>query len=202
MGNYVPGTEGYALAVRKFIEATMAIDFVELHRDFLPFIPKKSARVLDVGAGIGRDAAVLAGWGHTVLAVEPTEEFRIEGKEMYGSLGIEWTDDSLPELEQLKDRTGDFDFILASAVWHHLDAKSQYRALERIAQLLDINGLFALTLRNGPAGIGTHVHPTDGRQVISDANQYGLAPILFLENQPSLIKNKEKVTWTKLVFQK
>ncbi len=45
------------------------------------------------------------------------------------------------------------------------------------------------------------MHPTDGRQVISDAGRHGLEPILLLENQPSLIKNKENVTWTKLVFQ-
>lgn len=58
MNDEVPGTEGYAQAMQKFIEATTAIGFTELHQDFLPFMPRKPSRVLDLGAGIGRDASL------------------------------------------------------------------------------------------------------------------------------------------------
>ncbi len=199
---YIPGTEGYASVTQKFIEATLAINFVELHKDFVPFIPKRAGYILDVGAGIGRDAFVFSEMGHTVVAVEPTEAFRIAGKELYDSTNIEWVNDSLPSLELLGSRSDGFDFILASGVWHHLDSHEQYHSMRRIAQLLKPDGVFALTLRHGPAGVGTHVFPTNGKKTAMDAEQCGLTTLLILENKPSLMKNKEQVSWTKLVLQK
>lgn len=50
MAAKVPGTEGYDSISDQFIEATLSIDFDELHRDFLPFIPQNSGKVLDLGA--------------------------------------------------------------------------------------------------------------------------------------------------------
>ncbi len=43
------------------------------------------AHVLDVGFGIGRDAAALADMGHTVVAVEPTHEVLAVAQNLYGS---------------------------------------------------------------------------------------------------------------------
>ena len=43
-------------------------------------IPATPSRVLDVGAGTGRDAAALAALGHSVVAVEPTPELRAHGQ--------------------------------------------------------------------------------------------------------------------------
>jgi SAM-dependent methyltransferase len=200
--NHILGTKGYADVTQKFIEATLAIDFMELHQDFLPFIPEKASRLLDLGAGIGRDASVFSKMGHSVVAVEPTEEFQIAGKKLYHSLTIEWIDDSLPRLSLLGNHANQFDFILASGVWHHLTNEEQFSAMLRIAQLLKLNGIFALTLRHGPPGAGTHIFPTSGKQTIKDAHHCGLTKVLCLENQPSLMKNKEKVSWTKLVFLK
>lgn len=196
------GTKGYIQVKQQFIDATLAIDFKDLHRDFLAYLPKKAGRILDVGAGIGRDAFVFSQMGHSVTAIEPIQEFRETGQQLYDSPFIRWLDDALPQLDELDTSDTPFDFILASGVWHHLNPKEQHLALQRIAELLTPDGIFALTLRNGPAGAGTHVFPTDGKQIVKEAAHYGLATLLFLENQPSLMKNKEQVTWTKLVFQK
>lgn len=197
--NDVPGIRGYARAVQEFTKATLAIDFADLHRDFLSFIPRKISRLLDAGAGIGRDASVFCGMGHDVTAAEPADELRMTGMELYASFDIRWVNDALPELGSLD---GEFDFILASGVWHHLNGEQQRQAISRIAQLLSSGGVFALTLRNGPAGAGTHVFPTDGKQTVENAENAGLKTLLLLENQPSLMKHKENVRWTKLVFQK
>lgn len=197
--NNVAGTKGYSGAVQKFTEATLAIDFADLHRDFMPFIPHKPSRILDAGAGIGRDASVFYGMGHDVTAAEPADALRIRAMELYATLDIRWLRDALPELKSLY---GAFDFILASGVWHHLNGEEQHQAMSRIAQLLSPGGVFALTLRSGPAGVGTRVFPTDGKQTIANAENSGLKTLLFLENQPSLMKHKENVCWTKLVFQK
>ncbi|MCK8495828.1 hypothetical protein M0L20_28440 [Spirosoma sp. RP8] len=80
-----PGTKGYADIAQQFIQATVAIDFLDLHRDFLPFIPKQPSRILDLGAGIGRDAYELAKRGHSVIALEPIDQFRIAGEALYTS---------------------------------------------------------------------------------------------------------------------
>lgn len=198
----IPGTSGYAAVSLKFTAATLAIDFLALHRDFVPFFPEKPGRVLDVGAGIGRDAAAFARMGHYVLAVEPEEALRAVGKKHFDVPGLEWIDDALPHLELLGKPEEQFNFILASGVWHHLDPGEQYLALQRIAGLLALNGVFALTLRNGPTGAGTYVFPTDGKQTVKDAGDFGLTTLLFLERQKSLMKNKAEVHWTRIVFRK
>ena len=195
------GTQGYGQVTQKFIEATSTISFEALHQDFLKCIPDKPARVLDVGAGVGRDAFELWKMGHQVVAAEPLREFREAGQRLYSPAYIEWIEDALPQLSTLDNRSP-FDFILASGVWHHLDAAEQIKALQRVSELMKPQGVFALSLRNGPAGAGNHVFPTDVQQTIQNAKSCGLHPILRLENQPSLMKNKKDVHWARLAFQK
>lgn len=202
MKNNIPGTIGYAQVKQQFIDATLAIDFWELHKDFVPFFPKKPSHILDVGAGIGRDAFEFSQIGHSVVAVEPSQELRNAGKQLYEAQAIQWLDDALPELKKLEKTPVSYDFVLASGVWHHLTPKEQKTALQRISLLMAPNAFFALTLRNGPAGAGLHVFPTNGKETITNALEYGLTVLLSLENQPSLMKNKTQVTWTKIVFQK
>ena len=97
---------------------------------------------------------------------------------------------------------GQFDFVLASGVWHHLSQEEQIYALFTISELLKPKGYFAITLRNGPAGAGTHVFPTHVERTIKTAELCNLTVQFRVENQPSLLPNKEAVTWGKLVFQK
>ncbi len=195
----ISGTTGYSEAAELFIEVSRKTDFTKLHQAFINFIPSKPSRILDVGAGIGRDASALSDMGHEVIAVEPLSEFRNAGKKHYHTSHIEWLDDSLPELSQLNYH---FDFVLASAVWHHLNVGEQEQAMMRIAQLLNPEGLFALSLRHGLAGVGTHIFPTDGQRTVETAKACGLTDLLHLKDQPSVISRKKDVTWTKLVFRK
>ncbi|MDB4443189.1 hypothetical protein N9157_01620 [Saprospiraceae bacterium] len=75
-------------------------------------------------------------------------------------------------------------------------------ALVNISQLLKPRGIFVFSLRNGPAGIGTHVFPTNFQKTIKDAKEYGFEVLLELDNQPSLMKNKERVKWSRIVLKK
>lgn len=196
------GVKGYARVVDQFIDATEAVDFYELHKPFLDFIPAKSSRVLDVGAGVGRDAAVLASMGHSVVAVEPMPNFLAVAKELHNSQNIEWVDDALPMLTKFGEMPNQFHFVLASAVWHHIDDTERKLAMSRISQLLCPGGVFALSLRNGPVGGGTHIFTTDGRLTIEIAKAVGFKTLLNLPNQASIIAGKDDVVWTKLVFQR
>ncbi len=49
----VPGTQGYERVVAEFVEASQALDFGEVNKDFLEFLPTVASRVLDAGAGAG-----------------------------------------------------------------------------------------------------------------------------------------------------
>ena len=179
-----------------------SIDFDETNKHFLSFIPDTTSRVLDVGAGAGQNAAALARLGHSVVAAEPMSDFLDAARSTYTALDITWVEDHLPLLENLNDGCGLFDFILVQAVWHHLEPKEQQQSMARIAELLRDGGVCALTLRNGPAGAGKHVFPTDGEETVRFAEQCGLETLLHLPDQPSIIKNKPDVSWAHLSFKK
>ncbi|MEM6767534.1 MAG: class I SAM-dependent methyltransferase [Bacteroidota bacterium] len=195
----IPGTTGYAERLQAFTEATLALPFEVLHQDFLPYFPEAACRVLDVGAGIGRDAHTCWEMGHTVIAVEPLEAFRKAGQVLFPTSGIRWKDDALPSLSSLE---GPFEMVLASGVWHHLRLEEQADALKRVADLLVAGGRFFLSLRNGPAAVGTHTFPTEVKASLDVGAAYGLSPLLVLENQPSLMKHKKEVRWARIVFKK
>ncbi|MEM7101717.1 MAG: class I SAM-dependent methyltransferase [Bacteroidota bacterium] len=198
----VKGTIGYAEVVHRFIKAADGIPFEILHHDFLKLIPTTNSLVLDIGAGFGRDAHILSMKGHEVIAVEPLAEFRKAGKEIYAQSNIKWIDDAFPDLGKLEGYNNRIDFILSSGVWHHLNESEQEASLERMAQLLKPNGIFAVSLRHGPAGAGTHVFPINYHEIIEVAKSYHLQPLLTITNQPSLMKNKEHVTWSRLALKK
>lgn len=200
--NDIPGSRGYNSSIEQFVRATNAVSFEELHEPFLELIPTSPCQILDVGAGVGRDASVLAGMGHEVFAVEPLLEFRIAGMTLHSASSIHWLDDSLPELATLGNNNEQFGFVLASAVWHHLNAAERGVAVSRLFSLLKPGGILALSLRNGPAGAGSHVFPTDPQCTISVAEKVGFEMIASVLNLPSLIAGKVDVTWSKLAFKR
>ncbi len=55
------------------------VSFAEHHEPIKHLIRTHPACILDVGAGIGTDAAALAAMGHTVVAVEPVDALRVAG---------------------------------------------------------------------------------------------------------------------------
>lgn len=198
----VKGTIGYSNVVQKYVRATYEIPFEILHKEFLKFIPTEESLILDLGAGTGRDAFEFTLKGHSVLAIEPLDEFRIAGKDLHKSKNLKWIDDSLPTLKKLTEYENQVDFALSSGVWHHLDEIEQEQAIKRVAELLKQNGIFALSLRNGPAGVGTHIFPTNLQRTINQAEKYNLETLFEIDNQPSLMKNKEMVKWSRLVLKK
>src|SRR5260370_18559973 len=98
-------------------------------------MPATPSRVLDVGAGTGRDAAALAALGHTVVAVEPTPELRAHGQRLHPEAAITWIDDSLPHLGKVHARGERFGLIMLTAGWVHLDSDPREHALAAIRDL-------------------------------------------------------------------
>ena len=88
---------------------------------------RRPSRLLDIGAGSGRDAAHFAAMGHQVVAVEPVDAMREGAMRLHPSPRIEWLADTLPSLALVRARGETFDAVLATAVWMHLDESERAR---------------------------------------------------------------------------
>ena len=84
----VSGTEGYGDAADILVEQYESLTLANVHRHILDLFPERPSRVLDIGAGTGRDAAGFCALGHNVTAVEPTPEMRAHGQRLHGHLPI------------------------------------------------------------------------------------------------------------------
>jgi SAM-dependent methyltransferase len=127
--------------------AWSSIDPREVHAPVLHLLPSKPARILDVGAGTGRDARWLAAQGHAVLAVEPAEGLRRIGSQGLGDLCIEWLDDALPDLRGVLARGEQFDLVLLTAVWAHLHQDQRTQAMPNLARLMRPGARLILSIR-------------------------------------------------------
>ena len=198
----VPGTQGYEKSVRTFVDVSQSLNFREVCKDFLSFLPLAPARMLDAGAGAGQNSAALAEMGHSIIAIEPMAEFLSAARSLYTHPQITWVQDSLPSLGHLGAGGEQFEFILVDGVWHHLNEEERACALERLAHLLNIGGRCAVSLRNGPPGLGTHVFPTEAEITVQQAKRLGMGCIFRAENLPSVLPDKEDVVWARIVLQK
>ncbi|GGV89118.1 hypothetical protein GCM10015535_42080 [Streptomyces gelaticus] len=191
------GTAGYAEAADALAVQYEEVTFDEVHRDVLRFVPVNPGRILDVGAGTGRDAAALAARGHRVVAVEPTPELRHHAQRLHPGSGIEWVDDALPDLtlSGLLDR---FDAVFVTAVWMHLDAEERRRAMARITALLVSGGRFFVNLRHGPVPEGRHMFDVSAAETAELGSVHGLR-IVHCGERPDL-HGRDDVRWSCLVL--
>jgi 2-polyprenyl-3-methyl-5-hydroxy-6-metoxy-1,4-benzoquinol methylase len=197
-----PGTEGYHRFVPLFIQSSQNLDFDIVCKDFIAFLPSKNANILDLGAGAGQNSAALDKRGFNVTAIEPMTEFLKAAMNEYAGTSIKWLHGSLPGLACLEPQKETFDFVLIDAVWHHLSEIERNLATAKISSLINKNGRCAISLRNGPSGMGTRVFPTNSNDTINLFESYGFKCIFSLNNQPSVLPHKDKVKWQRIVLEK
>ncbi|MGJ4898766.1 class I SAM-dependent methyltransferase [Bradyrhizobium oligotrophicum] len=199
----VIGTEGYATEAEDLFLRYESIPSEQVHAAVLHLLPNAPARVLDIGAGTGRDAAWFAGLGHQVVAVEPTEALRVGAMQLHASPAITWIDDSLPELAALAARGEQFDLVMLTAVLMHLDEAQRRRALPNIAARIAPGGLLIMTLRHGPVPPGRRMFEIAAETIVEPARQLGLTLQLNRHGESLGAENRAAgVTWTTLAFGK
>lgn len=199
----VSGTEGYAEEAEELFRRYESVPAADAHRAVLHLIPTAASRVLDIGAGTGRDAAWFASQGHRVVAVEPTDAMRIPAMALHPSPAIEWLDDSLPDLALLRSRGQSFDVVLLSAVWMHLDADERRQAMPNLVALLRAGGVMIMKIRHGPVPPGRRMFEVSPAETIELARIENLHPVLNARTESSHEHNRSAgVTWTNLAFAK
>ena len=193
------GTEGYAEEADALVRQYESISFAEAHRHVLHLIPSAPCRVLDIGAGTGRDAAAFAAMGHAVVAVEPTAELRARAEALHPSPRIEWLDDGLPDLARLAG--WNFDVVMLTAVWMHLDEGQRRRAMPRVARLVRGGGVAVFSLRHGPVPPGRRMFDVSAEETAGLAAAAGLGLALRLDDRADTL-GRPGVRWTRLAFSK
>ena len=192
------GTEGYGETADERVRQYESVAFADVHRDILPLFPTTPSRVIDIGAGTGRDAAAFARLGHTVTAVEPTPELRSHGQWLHARSPIAWIDDSLPDLDRVRATGERYDLVMLTGVWMHLDQPERERAMGRVASLLRPDGLMALSLRHGPVPAGRRMFEVSAAETRELAARHGLAAVH--ESDGAALLGGPTVWWSRLAF--
>ncbi len=72
-------SSSYDKEAERYCKQYESLKFEDIHKDILHMLPEKGAKVLDVGAGSGRDASWFAKEGYKVTALEPSLAMIKEG---------------------------------------------------------------------------------------------------------------------------
>jgi SAM-dependent methyltransferase len=195
----ITGTEGYAQEADNLAVQYESFTFEALHKDVIPLFPKDAKRVLDIGAGTGRDAAGFAAMGLKVLAVEPVAEMRAHARRLHPSPRIDWLEDSLPQLAHVHARNETFDIVMLTAVLMHFDGAERALIMTRVVPLLAPQGVMALSLRHGPVPPGRRMFEVADEDVRDLAESHGLETRLMLTGKRDKF-HRDDVTWSRLVF--
>lgn len=198
-----PSNAGYDKEVDALFERYESRDAAGIHEPWIHLFPQAPARILDIGAGTGRDAAWFASLGHSVLAVEPTDALRERAAILHPAPEIEWLDDILPGIPHVLARGETYDLILMHAVWMHLTEDERSEGMENLTRLLEPGGRIAMSQRHGPVPTGRRMFEISGEETIALANRFGLKALFHERVESIQAENRANyIEWTKLVFEK
>ena len=199
------GVPYYDVHAQQLTEQYESLEAHAVHQWLMDLLPTgANARVLDVGAGSGRDAAWLLSRGFEVWAVEPSVVMRREAQRRHAEASIAWLDDHLPELERTRVAASQqgvsFDFILMSAVWMHLAPQLRATAFKNLVGLLAAGGILAMTLRCGPAPAEREMYEVNEEEIRRLSAEYG-ATVLRCLSAPDQ-SGRSEVSWIQMALRK
>ena len=171
-----------------------------VHAAWKHLLPDSKSRILDVGAGSGRDAAWLAERGHCVVAVEPADNLRKKAIGLHPHDAIHWVNDRLPDLKEIHRLEQVFDVILVSAVWMHLPQSDRLGAFDSLYTLLDPAGIMIISFRNSPLVERPVMYPVTGAEIPDLARQFRLDVVINIQNDDMF--NRTEVRWQTVVMRR
>lgn len=199
----------------------LSTSFEEVHASWMPHLNQlfnghlASLTILDIGAGIGRDAKYLAERGAKtleshqndrvekvdVIAVEPAHMLAELGKKYTKGLNITWVSDSLPELNRLSVYQNGFNLILLSAVWMHIPPNERVTALKVCERLLAPHGKLIISLRHGPNSDARVMHPVSAEELQGMSSSLRLTIVESSERDTDKL-GRTQVFWETVVLQR
>lgn len=172
----------------------------EVHSAWIhKFLPSKG-RVLDIGAGAGRDAKYFAQKGLLVHAVEPSSGLRSIGQLQTEGLRVEWLNDQLPELKEVINTNLMFDVVLLSAVWMHLLPNQRSLALSNLAKLVMPRGCIVISLRHGTSSDVRAMFDVSIEEIKELTTDIGFS-IVHVVNEADTL-NRKNIFWETVVLKK
>ena len=200
----------------KLAQQYLSKSFDEVHQSWsqlLPSVIKNAhARILDIGAGSGRDAkhiAQLAAQTHgtknkvQIVAVEPANLLAELGARQTTGLNVKWLTDSLPALNVITKQEVSFDLILLSAVWMHIPVSDRARSIRKLANLLKSGGKLVISLRHGQTIEDRNerkMHTVCADELKQLASDVGLFTKLETQKESDKL-GRDHVSWQTLVLQ-
>lgn len=192
---------GYQQDASFLIKSYEAITSADLLKHVSAFIPATPCKIIEIGAGTGRDAAWLAAKGHEVIAVEPVAAFRTAGQTLHPSPRITWINDSLPAISAIIQRGECYDLALLIAVWHHIPPEDKLAAFSNLRSIINKGGKLIISVRNGPGSITRRCYPSNVKETLDIAKQCKFKLITSHQASSAQKDNQaSNVSWTWLVF--
>ncbi|MEH6453991.1 MAG: class I SAM-dependent methyltransferase, partial [Psychromonas sp.] len=198
----------YNKNANQLAEMYLSKKFEQVHQNWLeyltPVINKVDARILDIGAGAGRDSKYFAEQGAInnvqVTAIEPAKILADLGMQHTQGLRVNWLQDSLPDLSIVTKQEISFDLILLSAVWMHIPDSQRERSLRKLANLLKPGGKLVISLRHGPSGDERTMYDVCSDQLTQIGKKFGLSTLLVTDKNNDVI-GRDDVKWQTVVLQ-
>jgi SAM-dependent methyltransferase len=191
---------GYDCEAATLVEVYDRLVFEQVHAAMLDLVPATPGRVIDVGAGSGRDALWFATRGWTVVAVEPSAGMRQRARAADPTGAVAWEDDRLPCLARVTSQGMRADLVWLSAVWMHVPPDSRAVAFANLAALVKPGGRLMLTLRHGPAPASRRMYPVSGEEVIRLAADHGFN--LLRKVSTADVQKRRDVAWTAMMLER
>lgn len=177
-----------------------AFNFEQRHGGHMDLLPEPGAWILDVGSGIGTDAAALSALGYHVVAAEPSAGMRREALARHDAAPVTWIDDRLPNLSRVSALGRQFDFLVLTAVFMHLPEPARAPALAKLAELALPGAIMLLSLRHGPIPPERIMYDIPADEVTAMADRAGFG--LIRQRDGASVANLPGVTFSRLCFQR
>ena len=175
-----------------------SLSFESVHNSWKQYWPEKCANVLDVGAGSGRDAQWFSKQGCFVVAVEPASALR-QLAISNSSEQLLWVEDSLPDLVSVCELPHQYDLILLSAVWMHLNTAQKVESMKSLSQLLTEKGKLVITLRHGSFSDGRKTYGVSVTEIEKIGRSLGLSVCYIADGEDSLMR--AEITWQTVILE-
>ena len=100
----------------------------------------------------------------------------------------------------MRVRGEEFDVVMLTAVWMHLDELQRRQAMPNVSALVRNGGAMIMSLRHGPVPPGRRMFEVSAEETIALAQPLGLRCTLNRQPEPSL--HQPGISWTRLAFRK